>query len=135
MLKVLSAALVAMTLLVGCKERNMPTMESVHQYKDEMASLIPGAQSVEARVERNNNTEERELTLIICAPGFMTASGTAKYDAAIKAGAAALTVFGEDVDEGKLIITAISGEHRETPKDAIEADMKLDSLRSAAGTK
>jgi len=130
----LTAIFVGVTFsLLSCKSYEID-MNDVHKYKDNAAAMVPTARSVQAKGEGPGD-EPRKLLLIVGVGGFYNADAATKQEATIKVGQEALTVFGDKVASGQLVLTQQAREHESLPSDAIVLDMKLDSLRQAMGTK
>lgn len=109
-------------------------MNDVHKYKDNAATMVPTARSVQAKVEGPGD-EPRQLLLIVGVGGFYNSDAASKQQVAIKVGQEALTVFGDKVATGELVLTQQAREHETLPDDAVVLDMKLDSLRQAMAPK
>lgn len=115
---------------LSCESSNMVSMEKVLEYQDSAAKLVPGAATIQARIDRNFNTESITLKLIVGAPGFYDSSPDKKDAVAIKAGEMALRILGPGVDRGVLIITKVPMEYKkDDPADGRVSDMKLDILK------
>jgi len=119
--------------LVSCKSYEID-MNDVHKFKDNAANMVPTARSVQAKAEGPSD-EPRKLLLIVGVGGFYDSDAASKEQVAIKVGQEALSVFGEKVATGQLVLTHEAREHDTLPADAIVFDMKLDSLRQAMGPK
>lgn len=102
-------------------------MEQVHKYNDTIPTIIPDLATVQTRVEDNEH-----LKLIAGSTRFYSASPTKMQEVAVKAGQAALRIFGAGITSGTLIVTQDTKDHKEDPADGIKVDMKIDSLKKAA---
>lgn len=119
--------------LLSCKSYEID-MSDVHKFKDNAATMVPTARSVQAKAEGPSD-EPRKLLLIVGVGGFYNSDAASKQDVAIKVGQEALTVFGDKVATGEVVYTQQASEHDTLPNDAIVFDMKLDSLRTAMAPK
>ena len=117
----------------SCKSYEID-MNDVHKFKDNAATMVPTARSVQAKAEGPSD-EPRKLLLIVGVGGFYASDAASKEQVAIKVGQEALSVFGDKVATGELVLTQQAREHDTLPSDAIVFDMKLDSLRQAMGPK
>ena len=120
----------AMSLL-SCKSYELD-MNDIHKYKDKAVTLVPTARSVQAKTEGPSDAP-RKLLLIVGVGDFYNSDAANKQQVAIKVGQEALSVFGDKVAGGQLVLTRQVREHEALPADAIVVDMKLDSLRQAMG--
>lgn len=118
--------------LMSCEERKEIDMGQLYDYQDSLAKIVPTASSVQAKVERDNMTEAIHLKAIVCVGGFYDASPEQLQETARKAGEMAISVFGNGIDRGQLILTKIQRDHDEDPADGIKTDMGIKSLKKAA---
>ncbi len=129
MKRLLATLSVIFACCVSCDNMDNISMAEVQQYQDSVSGLIPGARTVQARTERDFNTEAVQLKLIIGSEEFYDASPDKKQAAAIKAGQMALRILGKGLGSGVLIITKDIREHKEDPADGRASDMMIDSLK------
>jgi hypothetical protein len=115
--------------LLSCKSYEID-MSDVHKFKDNAATMVPTARSVQAKAEGASD-EPRKLLLIVGVGSFYNSDAASKQDIAIEVGQEALTVFGDKVANGEMVYTQQAREHDTLPNDAIVFDMKIDSLRQA----
>lgn len=118
--------------LSSCEGPKLPEMSQVYDYQDSILHTIPGIGTVQARVERDFNTEAIVLKLYIRDVGFYSSSPEKMQEEAVKAGQMALKVFGDVLDKGVFIATKELQSQDAEPADGIKMDMKLDSLKKAS---
>src|ERR1043165_3909524 len=85
---------IAAMSLQGCEGAPPPTMDQIYDYQDSMLHGIAGVGAVQARVDRDFNTEALVLKLYVRDVGFYSTSPEKMQEAAVKAGQMAITVFG-----------------------------------------
>ncbi|GAA4463562.1 hypothetical protein GCM10023093_12310 [Nemorincola caseinilytica] len=112
-------------VLISCEGKKLD-MGQVHRYNDTIPTIIPNLSTVQTRVDDNE-----QLKLLVGSPRFYHETPDKMQAAAIKAGQAALVVFGDGLKTGTLIVTKELEDHLEDPEDGIKVDMKIDSLKKA----
>ena len=125
-MKYLAIAALFSIAFVSCQDIQLQ-MGQVHRYNDTIPNVIPNLSTVQTRVDDNEH-----LKLIVGSPRFYSAATASMQEAAVKAGQAALAIFGNGITSGTLIITQDLKDHQEDPADGIKVDMKIDSLKKAA---
>lgn len=121
----------SLVVINGCKEYKKIEMAQTHQFEDNIVKIVPGVRSIQTF----QDDDYTKVKIILDCPGFYGASDAEKSAAAVKVGQMVLQVLGPDnnISNGTLVLTKDNSQRTTNPADAINVDMKLDSLKKVGG--
>ena len=115
----------------SCREDS--DMAYMQQLQDSVFAAYPGkVGAVHIKPEDREN-----LILVLGAPGMYSMPEDQRQAEAVAIGAMALRIFGKGnyLKTGRLVFTKDVHNTLDAPADALTSDMKIDSLKKAAGSK
>lgn len=125
------AAMAVVVSFASC--RGDSDMAHMQQLQDSVFAAYPGKVGAV-----HINPEGREnLIVVLGAPGMYDMPEDQRQKEAVAVGAMALRIFGEGnfLKTGRLVFTKDVRNTLDAPADGLTSDMKIDSLKTAAGTK
>ena len=130
----ISVSIVAIALLgwlPGCKEQKRIDMAQVNELEKGIPKIIPSVSTIHT-IQKDDYSM---VKVIIGDPAFYSATEEKRKADAVKVGQLIISLLGADnsLTKGVLIVTKDTRSDSETPIDAMELDMKIDSLNKAAG--
>ncbi len=125
------AAVAAISVSTACKEQKRIDMAQVGELEKGIPKIIPSV----ATIHTIQKDDYSMVKIIIGDPSFYNAPEEKRKADAVKIGQLVLSVTGADncLTKGVLVVTKDTRSDAEMPADAMELDMKIDSLNKAAG--
>lgn len=126
---IVAAAVV--TSMSACKEQKRIDMAQVSELEKGIPKIIPSV----ATIHTIQKDDYSMVKIIIGDPAFYNAPEDKRKADAVKIGQLVISVTGADncLTKGVLVVTKDTRSDTEMPADAMELDMKIDSLNKAAG--